>query len=221
MFADVKGKPFSGKFLYYLLVCFIYGIFHALGPGHAKTLVSSYVMGSKMNLRQTTLFGAMVAGGHAISAFTLVVIFYYIVKTPIMAGFDTSTSFLTKTAYSIVLCIGLFMLFKKVFGKGHSHGDDKGKGFFLSALAVGIIPCPGAMVLTIFAVTSGTVLAGFISVVSMAFGMAVTIVSVSAITYYFRTFGENLDSRSHIKIHSVMEFAGIFILIAFSSFMLI
>jgi len=219
-FDQAKDAPLSGTFLYYLLICFLYGIFHALGPGHAKTLVSSYVMGSKINMKQTFAFGSFVALGHAMTAFVIVVVLFYIMKTPIISGFSTSSTFLSKGAYSIVLFLGLFMLYKKFSRHTHSHNHSD-RGVIVSALAVGLIPCPGAMVLTIFAVTGGTVLAGFISVLAMAVGMAITITSVSMLTFYFRRLSETIDTKRHIRIHGFMETFGILMIISFSGFMLL
>jgi ABC-type nickel/cobalt efflux system permease component RcnA len=182
-------------------------------------LVSSFVIGSGISLKRTFGFSLTVALGHAFSAFLIVVSVFYFLQVSVSSGFDTGSMYITKIAYSIVFCIGLFMLYKKFRLHSHHHHHN-GKSFLLTALAIGMVPCPGAMVLTVFALTSGAFTAGLLSVSFMAAGMALTILSVALISFYFRKFSDSFEKKSFQKFYGMVESLGIISVISFSSYML-
>lgn len=54
-----------------LFVAFIWGASHALTPGHGKTIVAAYLVGSRGTLKHAALLGGMVTFTHTISVFLL------------------------------------------------------------------------------------------------------------------------------------------------------
>ena len=54
-----------------LVVAFGFGAAHALTPGHGKTIVAAYLVGSRGNMRHAAFLGAMVTFTHTISVFLL------------------------------------------------------------------------------------------------------------------------------------------------------
>src|SRR5258706_8939401 len=52
-------------------VAFLLGAVHALSPGHGKTLVAAYLVGSRGTMRHAVLLGAVVTFTHTISVFAL------------------------------------------------------------------------------------------------------------------------------------------------------
>jgi ABC-type nickel/cobalt efflux system permease component RcnA len=54
-----------------LVVAFGFGAAHALTPGHGKTIVAAYLVGSRGTLKHATFLGAMVTFTHTISVFLL------------------------------------------------------------------------------------------------------------------------------------------------------
>src|SRR5689334_25029043 len=54
-----------------IAVAFWLGAIHALEPGHGKTIVAAYLVGSRGNLRHAAFLGAMVTFTHTISVFLL------------------------------------------------------------------------------------------------------------------------------------------------------
>jgi len=221
VFKDIKDKPFSGKFLFFLALCFIYGIFHAIGPGHAKTIVSSFIISSPTGLFKSILFGFLVAVGHAFTAFVIVVIIYYFLHGKLSSGFDEAGNNIGIFSYGIILAIAIFLFAKKIFLKNkHSHDHKNNKSLVFSALTVGLVPCPGSMVLTVFAVSNGMLTAGVFSVLSMALGMAVTICSVAVLSYYVRELSVKAGESYFAKAHHFVEYAGLILLVIFSGIML-
>jgi ABC-type nickel/cobalt efflux system permease component RcnA len=217
MFEEVRGDKTSSASFTLLMLSFVYGVFHSLGPGHAKGLVSGYLLASPAGLMRSALFGLIVAVGHAMTAFVLVLILYYIMQTAVSTGFDRSYSLLSNVSYAVILMLGLYMLAGKLRKKEHSHGSPK--GFLYTAAVISVTPCPGAMVLAMFAVTAGMPLFGLMSVLSMALGMALTICSVAVFTYFVRG-GAGLGGRYGV-LYSGLQYAGICFLIAFSGMMLL
>src|SRR6202167_5497937 len=59
------------------LIAAVLGGFHALEPGHGKTLVAAYLVGSHGKARHAVLLGAIVTGAHTISVYALGIITLY------------------------------------------------------------------------------------------------------------------------------------------------
>ena len=62
----------AGWLLAGLAVAFWLGAMHALEPGHGKTIVAAYLVGSRGNMKHAALLGATVTFTHTISVFLLV-----------------------------------------------------------------------------------------------------------------------------------------------------
>lgn len=53
-------------------IAFLYGVFHAIGPGHGKTVISSYVLADAATLRRGIMLSFLASVVQALSAITLV-----------------------------------------------------------------------------------------------------------------------------------------------------
>ena len=60
-----------GMMLIAIVVAFALGAAHALTPGHGKTIVAAYLVGSRGTLKHAAFLGAMVTFTHTISVFLL------------------------------------------------------------------------------------------------------------------------------------------------------
>lgn len=216
VFRKIKEKPFSFELFVFALLSFTYGVFHSMGPGHAKTLVSGYMLTSSGGIKRAALFGTVVAFGHAFTSFLLVLILFYIMKASVISGFDNASGKLASVSYVLIFCIGLYLLYKKI--RPSSEHRSSSAGMAGSAAAISLTPCPGAMVLAVFCLSGGLPLLGALSVFSMALGMAVTISAVAVLTTLVKMKG---SSGRYKNAYSFLEYAGAAVLICFSSFMLI
>ncbi|HYL39191.1 MAG TPA: hypothetical protein VEV17_24950 [Bryobacteraceae bacterium] len=104
-----------------LLVAFGLGGAHALTPGHGKTLVAAYLVGSRGTIRHAALLGGMVTFTHTISVFALglatLFLFRFIVPERI-------TEILGVVSGFSISILGAWMLFKRLrtrSGKPHQH----------------------------------------------------------------------------------------------------
>ncbi|SEC72814.1 nickel/cobalt transporter [Rhodobacter sp. 24-YEA-8] len=62
----------SGAVSGFLGLCFAYGFFHALGPGHGKALIAGYGFASRATLRRLVWIAGLAALGQALVAIVLV-----------------------------------------------------------------------------------------------------------------------------------------------------
>ncbi len=61
----------AGWLLAGIVVAFWLGAMHALEPGHGKTIVAAYLVGSRGNMKHAALLGATVTFTHTVSVFLL------------------------------------------------------------------------------------------------------------------------------------------------------
>ena len=101
----IKQQPvYAGSLL--ILVSFLYGVFHALGPGHGKFIIAGYLATHQTKLArsmQITFFSSLAQGLVAIVAVSVVVLILQLSS----AYFNLSQLWLERTAYVLVILLGL------------------------------------------------------------------------------------------------------------------
>ncbi|MBO6813259.1 MAG: nickel/cobalt transporter [Rhizobiaceae bacterium] len=106
---------------------FAYGIFHAAGPGHGKAVISSYVLANEVAARRgifLSFASALLQGGTAILLITALVLFLR--GTGLRS--DNLTGYLEISSYFCVMLLGLYLIWTKLFRKGHHHTHDNKDG---------------------------------------------------------------------------------------------
>jgi len=104
-------------------IAFVLGAAHALTPGHGKTIVAAYLVGSRGTLKHAAFLGAMVTFTHTVSVFLLglatLFLFQYVVPQKV-------TQVLGAISGISIILIGGWMLLKRLRGThhGHSHTHD-------------------------------------------------------------------------------------------------
>src|ERR1035438_4787697 len=85
---------------------FVLGAAHALTPGHGKTIVAAYLVGSRGTLKHAAFLGAMVTFTHTISVFALglATLFFFRFVMP-----ETITQWLGVISGLSIVGIGLWM----------------------------------------------------------------------------------------------------------------
>jgi nickel/cobalt exporter len=86
---------------------FIYGVLHALGPGHGKAVVSAYVMADARRLRQGVVLAWLASGLQAVVAITLVTVIL-LVSAAALRETQITTLFLERLGYGFVVVIGMY-----------------------------------------------------------------------------------------------------------------
>jgi len=114
-----------------LLLAFGFGALHAMSPGHGKTVVGAYLVGSRGTVKHAAFLGLTVTITHTLGVFALGLITLfasnYILPEKILP-------FLSFVSGLLVFYIGVTLFKSRLFGAfglqghhghGHSHGHDE------------------------------------------------------------------------------------------------
>jgi nickel/cobalt exporter len=194
-----------------LMVAFLLGAAHALTPGHGKTIVAAYLVGSRGTLKHAAFLGATVTFTHTIAVFALGVtalfLFRYVVPEQI-------TRVLGAVSGVSIVAIGSWMLYKRLSRERHSHPHSHAHGHDhhehghshhhgpgghthmpdeiswagLAALGAsgGLVPCESALVLLLSAIALGRAGLGLALLLSFSAGLALVLVAIGALVLYAR-----------------------------------
>lgn len=188
---QIKEKKSPKSILIILFITFIYGMVHALGPGHGKTVTFSYFLSERAEVKKGIMVGTLIGFLHAGSALILVLILYFIIQQSFLRPIEDLSRIIKLISYALITAIGLFLLLKatialwrkeKNAGKSTYENSVTTKGIIPFAIAVGMIPCTGAVIVLLFSISMGILGIGIISTLCMASGMATTISLVGVST---------------------------------------
>lgn len=175
----------------------LFGVLHALMPGHGKTVLFSYHLGQKGSLLSSIANGAILALTHVGIAVLLVLAGFSVISKAFATGGRTPQF---ETASGILIAaIGAFLLWRTAAGHAHAQDSDgrAGNGRAL-AFVTGLVPCPLTTFIMSYALARGLLGAGLAVTAAMAAGMVVTIAAVAVIatlsrerllTFFARTEG--------------------------------
>lgn len=177
----IQKQPFGRAFWGFMLLSFAYGVVHAMGPGHGKIYTCSYFLSQPGTLKKVLLFGNMTMLIHVLSGTLLILFGALVLKTSGAMTLENSGIYLERFSYGILVVVGLFIGGKIIreirSGHGHRHDcPERGnvKSLVVTALAVGMVPCPGAALILLFALTLNILGAGLWAMLCIAAGMAIT-----------------------------------------------
>jgi nickel/cobalt transporter (NicO) family protein len=114
--ASVKSlktdNPLAGAFTLAGL-SFLYGILHAVGPGHGKTIISSYVLANEETVRRGVLISFIAA---ALQAFTAVALVGVLLLGLGATGLQVNawSNQLESVSYALIALVGLYLLWTQV-----------------------------------------------------------------------------------------------------------
>jgi nickel/cobalt exporter len=188
---EIKERKSPGPILLILIITFIYGMVHALGPGHGKTITFSYFLAEQAEIKKGILVGTIIGFLHALSALVLVLVLYFIIRKAFLPQFEDYGRIIRLISYGLISLVGLFLLGRAIVsickkarpaGPDVDHKTIMDKSIIPFAVAVGIIPCTGAVIVLLFSISMGILYLGVISIFFMALGMATTISIVGVMT---------------------------------------
>ena len=185
---EIQANPFGPALWMFLGLSFLYGVVHAVGPGHGKTVVCSYFLSNPGSFYSGAIMGNVITFVHMGSAAVAVGLAYLVFSTG-MGGFAEATRALQPASYALLTLMGLFLVIKAIRDvvKGKSliepscpvHTEDANspaqiKRVLMVSFVTGLIPCPGAAVILAFSIGLNIVWAGMAAIVVMAIGMGLT-----------------------------------------------
>lgn len=99
---------------------FVYGIFHAAGPGHGKVVISSYVLANESQLRRGIALSGLSALMQSLVAIGFVLVLAGVLNLTSTA-LGEAAHWVGVVSYAMVALLGVWLVLRKVFGWGHSH----------------------------------------------------------------------------------------------------
>lgn len=195
-----------------------YGVLHALGPGHQKTLISGYVLTEGGGFGKITAAAGIAAASHAVSVTALFGGLAALGGALGAADADLAGRIVGRVSGIALLCLALWRLKTRVgaarerLGRlpgsadqgGHGedgHGaacscsscaaHDRAAGSGGPALLVlgSLVPCPGAAFFLLLGFSAGNPAAGALAVAAISVGMWITLVAVGCAAGALRGVG--------------------------------
>ena len=189
VFADAAAG--RGVLLFFLLAALAWGAVHALSPGHGKTMVAAYLVGTRGRPRHALALGATVTITHTIGVFALglvtLALSQYILPEDLYPWLNLVSGLM-------VLVIGAGVLrsrFRKA--RHHDHDPDHNhnhehdlswKGLLGMGASAGLIPCPSALVVLLAAVSQHEIALGLLLIVAFSLGLAGTLTALGLAVVY-------------------------------------
>jgi nickel/cobalt exporter len=186
-----------GFVLVSLLIAMFWGAAHAFSPGHGKSIVAAYLVGSRGTPRHAVFLGLTVTVTHTIGVFALGLI------TLSLSAFivpDQLYPWLNLVSALLIVAVGLSVLRWRIrewrkrdasHTHGHSHGHSHGHDHHhehdhaLSArrllgigISGGIIPCPTALVVLLAAISLHRVGYGLVLILAFSVGLAAAMTAI-------------------------------------------
>jgi len=234
LLTDIKQNNSVSSYFWLLFFSFIYGVLHALGPGHGKTLVASYFLTENHSVLKAFNISLLIGIVHTFSAFLLTVAIYLVLNL-FFVSFVTNVDYVaTKLSATIIIAIASYLLYKKyrsskkiankmtfsvynpnAFSCGCSACNTKSEDLGV-ILAAGIVPCPGTVTIFIFTSGLGIYYVGFLSAIFMSLGMSLIIFITSYLSIKIRK-----RSSSNTVLKKVFEYGSLLFILCLGFFLLL
>lgn len=218
----VTAEPTVGTTLIGMAIAFGFGAVHALSPGHGKTLVSAYLIGSQGTPQQAILLGVTTTITHTIGIFLLGAIALF-----------ASAYVVPEQLYPVLSCVsgvtiflvGLGLLNQRLhnshshdshshdhnhnFHSHNSHNHDHHHSHLSTAptslgslvklgIAGGLVPCPTALVMLLGAIALHHIAYGLFLVSGFSLGLSCVLVSLGLLAVFARQWLERFPQTEGI-----------------------
>jgi nickel/cobalt exporter len=167
------------------------GALHAMEPGHGKTIVAAYLVGSKGTARHAFLLGLIVTVSHTAGVYLLGAVTLYAQKY-IMP--DRLYPYLGVLSGILIAGMGIYILLKRLAGDefsahihgagGHTHGLPGKRQLLVLGVTGGMVPCPAALVVLLSAVALHRVGFGLFLIVAFSLGLATVLIGMGLTAVY-------------------------------------
>jgi len=190
-----------------IMVSFLYGVFHAVGPGHGKMVVGGYFLSRRARLMHGLAMSGTAALVQALAAIAVVGVLATVLEMGSRRIMEQA-AVLEEISYAGIVALGLWMAWGVVSGRvccahdhdeaGHDHdcacGHDHAPpppvkapaanrselaAVLAAGAAVGLRPCSGAILVLLFTLANHIFLIGVIATLAMGLGVAITVSAVS------------------------------------------
>jgi ABC-type nickel/cobalt efflux system permease component RcnA len=178
------------------------GALHALEPGHGKTIVAAYLVGSKGTARHALLLGIIVTISHTAGVYLLGAVTLYAQKYILP---DRIYPLLGVLSGILIAGMGCYLFLQRFvgteFAHTHSHNLSMGGGtpkegirlqsgkvsarqLLVLGITGGIVPCPAALVVLLSAVALHRTGFGLFLIVAFSIGLAAVLIAMGLVAVY-------------------------------------
>lgn len=167
------------------LLAFLYGIVHAAGPGHGKGVAMAYALASERHYSAGLFLGFLIAIVHAGSAIIIIIGLRFVFEASISTNLDSISQATQIISYSLIFLIGLVLFLASLppwFKRSGQHDANERNivkyvagNPISAALAIGVIPCPGVIMILLFCLSLNQMILGVLLGGTVSLGMAITI----------------------------------------------
>lgn len=218
----------------FLAICLVYGMLHALGPGHGKSIVVGYFIARRGRWRQGVALGAGITVTHTMSAVLLLLILYAIFKATVFSAFETGRIGIERASYALIMLTGVLLVVlgikdfitqrmqaKIAAEEGTVAQDGKCAESKLPPIArwreilgvaavTGIVPCPAVALIVLFCLLNSMVALSLLGALVICIGMTITNVAFGIAAVAFRKGIDKGSAHTRIatKIYTVATLAG-------------
>ena len=185
-----------------LLLSFLYGLFHAAGPGHGKFVVAAFFLANRASPRDGVIMSGLIALTQALVAIGLVSVFALALDAGTLELIGNVT-WVELASYGLIVLLGLWMIWGGIVGRGCSHTHGPGghhdhahgvsgpaepglRAIVPAAAAAGLRPCTGSVIVLLFTLANGIFAIGVLGSLVMALGVAITVSAIGLAAIYAR-----------------------------------
>jgi ABC-type nickel/cobalt efflux system permease component RcnA len=108
-----------------MALSFGYGIFHAAGPGHGKTVISAWLLATENELKRGIIIAFLSSIIQALVAISLVSVLLLVVASAGSAAKDIA-GFLESASYAMIGAMGLYLIWTAIRPKAHHDHHEHG-----------------------------------------------------------------------------------------------
>lgn len=213
---SIKENPVEHG-LSLIMLSFGYGVFHAIGPGHGKAVIITYLSSHKESLKRGLMISFLAALLQAFVAVLLVVVLakLFSIRYSDVNGYADNV---TSASYFLVMGLGAYLLLSasrqlwKQFrqhnsgahshccGGHHTHQAEVKESWLQSLMVIismGSRPCSGAIVVLIYAHLVDAFSYGVMATLAMGVGTGSSIAAIGLGTQLARNWFESIIKVSH------------------------
>ncbi|MCD4707673.1 MAG: hypothetical protein K8S62_08025 [Candidatus Sabulitectum sp.] len=183
---DLKSTGSISSLGVLLGISFVFGVLHAIGPGHRKAVLVTYFLGEGTKPVKGFMTGFLLALAHAASAIALVGGLYLFTTRSLLISVDKAQNLLFPITYAIILILGIWMIIHGILEYRTKHRREQSNGGIGGLILSGLVPCPAASAIMILAVAGNAIPIGILSVLMMSLGMGILLAIVGLLAVLMR-----------------------------------
>ncbi len=217
---------------------FLYGFIHALGPGHRKIIITSYLLRENISVFKGIYMAFLVAMLHGVAALAIIGILFFVLHKTVSVHFNAAYIFIERLSYGLIVGLGAYLIIhalrglfgRKNGGAGPAMSEGQTKKRFstgieriLFVISNGLVPCPGAALLLILTFAYGLYGLGVTAVLLMSVGMGMLLSVVAAVVLLGKERGLRrvLGEGKGKTVFGVLEAVGSVFVLAFGVVLLL